>query len=119
MQARKTIVGAVATIAALGFALMTPSPAMASGGTVTCETIGHNPITGINTWACDLNASNPSGEVWTGPNLNRAASNGTTYATGTCRPVTLYYAYYISVQYTNAGVLTSATSHPYTCGNLE
>ena len=71
---------------------------------------------GINTWECDLVDTAPANEVWRGPSL-RAGSNGTTVATGTCRPVTPYWAYYITVSYTNAGGARSATSDPFLCSN--
>lgn len=117
MNARRGLASALALSAlAAGVVLGGSTPAAAGTGFLSCETTSHDPRTNLNTWECDLNDTNPSGEVWRGPQLH-AGSNGTTVATGQCRTVTLQYAYYIEVSYTNDGVATSVTSTPFLCGN--
>jgi hypothetical protein len=115
MRSRKVLAATAAVaLSALGLAVLTPTAASASTGTVMCYTIYHNPITHINTYECELGAGHPTGEFWTGPG-KQAGSDGTPLLTGTCRQVSLYYAYYPHVTYLDSGVPSSAVSGPFLC----
>lgn len=108
-----TFAGAVA-LATAGVGIGVPTPAMASGGSLGCSTTSHNQATGLNTWECVLRDNAVTDTAWYGPNVD-PRSNGATVATGTCRPVTYHYRYYITVQYRSGGVPASVTSAPFLC----
>jgi hypothetical protein len=93
MRAWKIIVAAVS--GALGMAVLTPLPAMAGTGTISCETGGLTGTRNMAYWDCVLDDPNPSFETWSGAPL--ISGNGTTTARGTCILNSL--PYYITVEY--------------------
>jgi hypothetical protein len=119
MRARTAVTALALCATATATTLLAPLPAMADTATVTCISTGYaNSSDTLIDYECDLNAMYATGETWSGIQVN-ASSQGTATATGTCKTVTLPYAYYPQVKYVyNAsGQTTTAASRAFLCGD--
>jgi hypothetical protein len=82
MLARKIASTLTVVAVAAGLTLLASSPAMA-GDSLDCETVGSSPTQTVIYIDCTLQATNVSGETWTGvPGIN--SGDGKTTAQGHC-----------------------------------
>ena len=113
MRAPKILVVALASsAAAAGMVLASPAPAMASG-VVFCN-VETEVGSSLWTYECELDVAGPANEVWNGPDLNRAESDGTAFAHGECHSESNPANYY-TITVTYSGASGSPASTLFSC----